>query len=321
VLGAVYEQDFLDCSYGFRPGRSAHHLLQDFWSTATRWAGGRVIEVDIQKYFDSISHARLMDILRQRVVDGVLVRLIGKWIHAGVLERGTLMRSQSGTPQGGVISPLLANIFLHTVLDEWFEGEVKPRLGGKGWLFRYADDAIFLFDNDADAECVLEVLPKRFERFGLALHPEKTKSVVFRRPDWLASGAPETFDFLGFTHFWAKSRTGKWLVYRKTAKDRFRRTVSRIEAYCKRWRHAPLAEQRRTLERMLNGHYAYFGITNNAAALKRVRYVAERAWCKWLNRRSQRARMTWERFARLEKRYPLPPIRIVHSYAARPAKP
>jgi RNA-directed DNA polymerase len=321
VLEAVYEQDFLDCSYGFRPGRSAHQLLQDFWLAATRWAGGWVIEIDIKKYFDSIPHTRLMEILRQRVVDGVLVRLIGRWIHAGVLERGVITRPQSGTPQGGVISPLLANIFLHTVLDEWFEREVKPKLAGKGRLFRYADDAVFLFNDERDATRVLDVLSKRFERFELALHPEKTRNVVFRRPDWLASGSPQTFDFLGFTHYWAKSRTGKWLVHRKTAKDRFRRTVSNIEAYCKRWRHLPLAMQQRTLARMLNGHYAYFGITNNAVALVRIHTEAERAWRKWLNRRSQRARMNWERFKRVKERYPLPRARVVHSFAARPAKP
>jgi RNA-directed DNA polymerase len=320
VLEAVYEQDFLDCSYGFRPGRSAHQLLQDFWSMATRIAGGWVIEIDIQKYFDSIPHAKLVEILRQRVVDGVLLRLIGRWIHAGVLERGAISRPQSGTPQGGVISPLLANIFLHTVLDEWFDREVRPRLFENGRLFRYADDAVLLFESKADAQRVLAVLSKRFERFGLALHPEKTRSVVFRRPDRLKAG-PQTFDFLGFTHFWGKSRTGKWLVRRRTAKDRFRRTVSKIETYCKRWRHAPLAMQQRTLSRMLMGHYAYFGITNNAAALVRIHNEAERAWRKWLDRRSQRARMDWQRFKRVKERYPLPRARGVRSSIRRPANP
>ena len=306
VLEAVYEQDFLECSYGFRPRRSAHSLLQDFWLMATRIAGGWVIEIDIQKYFDSIPHERLTEILRQRVVDGVMLRLIGRWIHAGVLERGVVTTSRSGTPQGGVISPLLANIFLHTVLDTWFEREVKPRIVGKGRLFRYADDAIFLFDNEADARRVLNVLSKRFEKYGLALHPEKTRSVVFRRPDYLKSGAPETFTFLGFTHFWGKSRSGKWLVHRNTAKDRTQRAVTKMATYCKRWRHAPLATQQRALGRMLTGHYAYFGLPNNADALWHLHTEAERVWRKWLNRRSQRARMTWDRFTKLKERYPLP---------------
>jgi RNA-directed DNA polymerase len=306
VLEAVYEQDFLDCSYGFRPGRSAHKLLQDFWLMATRIAGGWVIEIDIQKYFDSIPHERLTEILRQRVVDGVLLRLIGRWIHAGVLERGAVTTSRSGTPQGGVISPLLANIFLHTVLDTWFDREVKPRLVGKGRLFRYADDAVFIFDNEGDAKRVLDVLSKRFERFGLALHPEKTRSIVFRRPDYLIDGMPQTFDFLGFTHFWAHSRTGKWLVHRKTAKDRSQRAVTKMATYCERWRHAPLATQHRALTRMLTGHYAYFGLTNNTHALWRVRGETANAWRKWLDRRSQRARMSWRRFEQLLERYPLP---------------
>jgi RNA-directed DNA polymerase len=315
VLEAVYEQDFHDSSYGFRPNRSAHQLLQDFWLASTRIAGGWVIEIDIRKYFDSIPHGRLMEILRQRVVDGVLLRLIGKWIHAGVLERGELIKPQAGTPQGGVISPLLANIFLHTVLDSWFEREVKPRLVGRSRLFRYADDAVLLFERKADADRVLAILSKRFERFGLELHPVKTKLVGFRRPDRLKSGRPETFDLLGFTHFWAKSRTGKWLVHRRTAKDRFRKAASKIEAYCKRWRHASLAAQQRALTRMLMGHYAYFGITNNVQALVCLHRETERVWRKWLNRRSQRARMDWDRFKRVRERYPLPSPRVVHSYS------
>jgi RNA-directed DNA polymerase len=314
ILEAVYEQDFYDCSYGFRPARSAHHLLQDFWWASTRIAGGWVIEIDIQKYFDSIPHERLTEILRQRVVDGVLLRLIGKWIHAGVLERGVFTKSRAGTPQGGVISPLLANIFLHTVLDEWFDEVVKPRLDGRGWLFRYADDAVLLFNNEQDANRVLAALSKRFERFGLVLHPEKTRQVCFRRPDMIMSERPGTFDLLGFTHFWSKSRSGKWLVHRRTAKDRFRRTLHRIETYCKARRHDPIGVQQRMLARMLNGHYAYFGITNNVSCLIRLRDEAQRAWRKWLNRRSQNARMDWEHFARVKRRYPLPRARVVHSF-------
>ena len=168
---------------------------------------------------------------------------------------------------------------------------------------------------------MLAVLPKRFERFGLGLHPDKTRSVIFRRPDYLESGKPQTLDFLGFTHFWAKSRTGKWLVYRRTAKDRFRRAVSNIEAYCKRCRHEPLAMQHRALGRMLTGHYAYFGITNNARSLVRLHTEAARVWRKWLNRRSQRARMNWKRFARVTERYLLPSPRIANPYSRSTSEP
>jgi RNA-directed DNA polymerase len=311
VLEAVYEQDFLDCSYGFRPNLSAHLMLHDVWKVSTRIAGGWIIELDIEKYFDSIPHERLMEILRQRVVDGVLLRLIGKWIHAGVLERGVFKSTRKGTPQGGVISPLLANIFLHAVLDEWFYREVKPRLVGRGWLFRYADDAVLLFDHEEDAERALDVLPKRFERFELALHPEKTRKVVFRRPDYLRSGSTETFDLLGFTHYWARGRDPKkWIVFRKTAKDRLRRSISAIHAYCKQHRHLRVSKQRRDLERKLLGHYAYFGVTNNSRAMKSLHRQTERSWRKWLDRRSQHACMKWKRFTRLLERYPLPKPRV-----------
>src|SRR5882672_5725751 len=221
VLGAVYEQDFLVCSYGFRPGRSAHQLLEGLWNTTMKMGGGWVIEVDIRKYFDAIPHDQLREIIRQRVIDGVLIRLIGKWLNAGVLEDGELSAPESGTPQGGVISPLLANIFLHAVLDEWFEREVKPRLDSDAWLFRYADDAVIMFANEKDARRVYEVLPKRFAKYGLTLHPDKTRLIEFRRPgrgpkDSNPKG-PATFDLLGFTHFWSVSRSGWWVVKRKTA--------------------------------------------------------------------------------------------------------
>jgi group II intron reverse transcriptase/maturase len=314
VLEAVYEQDFLDCSYGFRPGRSAHQLLQDLWNTTMKMGGGWVIEIDIRKYFDTIPHDRLREVIRQRVIDGVLLRLIGKWLNAGVLEDGQISMPSSGTPQGGVISPLLANIFLHTVLDEWFEYEAKLRLDGQAWLFRYADDAVLVFANEKDARRVYEALPKRFGQHGLALHPDKTRLIEFRRPDRGSNDddpkGPRTFDLLGFTHFWGKSRAGKWVVKRKTARDRFRRTVARISAWCRQHRHDPLRAQRAALARKLTGHYGYFGIVGNFASLARLRDVITRVWCKWLRRRSQRNRLNWDRFATLLKRFPLPPTRL-----------
>ncbi len=312
ALEAVYEQDFLPCSYGFRRGRSAHQMLQDVWQTMRVMKGGWVIEIDIRKYFETIPHQCLVDILRRRVIDGVLLRLVGKWLNAGVFEEGSLSKPESGTPQGGVISPMLANIFLHVVLDEWFESEVKPRLNQDAELFRYADDAVIVFANEADARKVYEVLPKRFEKFGLALHPDKTRLTKFVRPD-RKDGDDDaekraTFDLLGFTHYWGKSfhYSGYWIVIRKTAKDRFQRALRNVVEWCKRHRHESIRKQQGTLARKLRGHFAYFGITNNATMLRRFRYEVIRAWKKWLSRRSQRARLTWAKVTKLLKRYPLP---------------
>jgi len=323
VLQAVYEQDFLDCSYGFRPKRSAHDLLEALWVKTTTMAGGWLIEIDIRKYFETIPHRHLTDAIRRRVVDGTLLRLIGKWLNAGVLEGGELSRSDEGTPQGGVISPLLANIYLHVVLDEWFEREVKPRLEGQAHLFRYADDAVLLFERESDARRVFEVLPKRFEKHGLTLHPDKTRLIEFRRPDRQARESKEivseTFDLLGFTHFWKKT-WNKWSLKRKTAKDRSRRALTRIVDWCKQHRHSTVSLQHHVLGQKLRGHFGYFGISGNSDALVRFRHRVRQAWCKWLNRRSQRKR-NWDQLANLMARFPLPPPRIVPVRAPRLANP
>jgi group II intron reverse transcriptase/maturase len=312
VLEAVYEQEFLDCSYGFRPARSAHQAIDALHRQATVMAGGWAIEVDIRKYFDTIDHRRLQEILRQRVRDGVIVRLVGKWLNAGVMQDGELQRSGAGTPQGGVISPLLANIYLHTVLDMWFEREVRPRLRGRSLLTRYADDAVLLFEYEDDARRVMEVLPKRFERYGLTLHPDKTRLVRFKRPDRVdrdddagGGNAPGSFDFLGFTAHWGKSLDGKWVVKTRTAKDRFRRALVSIAQWCKRNRHAPLEMQQQALSAKLRGHYGYYRRIGNSERLWALLREAKRLWWRWLSRRSQRARLPWTAMDRLLKRYPL----------------
>ena len=317
VLEAVYEQDFMECSYGFRPGRSAHDALERLWKQTMMVDGGWILEVDVRKYFDTLDHGRLQEIIRQRVQDGVLLRLIGKWLNAGVMEDGALSYPNSGTPQGGVISPLLANIYLHEVLDKWFEETVKPKLEGSGSLIRYADDLVIVFSSEKDARRVQEVLPKRFEKYGLTLHPEKTRLVEFRKPskrppsgDDDESGGGRTFDFLGFTHHWAKSRKGNWVVKKRTAKDRLRRALMNVNQWCRSNRHRPIAEQHRILAAKLRGHFGYFGITGNSRAVSSFAFRAVRIWRKWLNRRSQKARMTWERFGRLMQRYPLPLARL-----------
>jgi len=317
LLEAVYEQDFMDCSYGFRPGRSAHQALEAIRQGTMGRGGGWVIEVDIRRYFDTLDHAHVREILRQRVRDGVVLRLIGKWLNAGILEEGELTYPEAGTPQGGVISPLLANVYLHHVLDEWWARDVLPRMSGKAFLVRYADDLVMGFEHKQDAERVMEVLPKRFARYGLELHPEKTRMLDFQAPDKKGrdrdAGRPGTFDFLGFTHYWGRSMKGNWAVKRKTAAKRFSRILKRTNQWLRKVRHEPVAWQHERLSKALAGHYSYFGITGNANALRRLRDKVEQLWQKWLNRRSWRARMPWERFRLLLGRYPLPPARVVHS--------
>jgi RNA-directed DNA polymerase len=317
VLEAIYEQEFHDFSYGFRPGRSAHQACEALQNATVKMAGGWVLEVDIRKFFDTLDHERLREILNRRVRDGVILRLIGKWLNAGVMEGMTLSHPEAGTPQGGVISPLLANIYLHEVLDEWFVRDVQPRLSGRAVLVRYADDFVFVFAQKEDAERVLDVLPKRFGKYGLALHPDKTRLVPFRRPDRNDDGGddgPGTFDLLGFTHHWGLSRNGKWIVKKRTAKDRFSRTLRRIADWCRQHRHDDLEAQHRALVQKLRGHYAYFGVTSNGAALGRLWYETTKAWRKWLSRRSQMGFVTWSRMLGLLERYPLPAPRIVHRY-------
>ena len=317
VLEAVYEQDFLDCSYGFRPGRGAHGALQALWEATMSMGGGWVLEADIESFFDSVDRTKLREVLNQRVRDGVLIRLIGKWLNAGVMEAGSVYHPESGTPQGGVISPLLANIYLHDALDVWFERDVKPRLRGRAVLIRYADDFVIVFDTEGDARRVAEVLPKRFAKYGLRLHPEKTRLIEFKRPGTDSSdddgAGPGSFDLLGFTHFWGRSRKRNWVVQRKTAKDRFGRTLQRISVWCSRNRHLPITEQHRRLTMKLRGHDAYFGITGNARALQALRHHTRRIWHKWLRRRSWKSRLNWERMRQLLQVFPLPPARVVHS--------
>lgn len=317
VLEAVYEQDFLDCSYGFRPGRSAHQAIRKLWQGLTAMGGGWVLEADIEGFYDNLDRGQLRGFLDQRVRDGVLRRAIDKWLKAGVMEEGTLSHPTAGTPQGGVISPLLSNIYLHEVLDVWFETAVKPRLQGEAFLIRFADDFVLVFQLEKDARRVLEVLPKRFARYGLRLHPDKTRLVRFERPRRKAetgqaqpNEGPRSFDLLGFTHYWDQSRRGQWMVKRKTASDRITRFLRRLNEWCRRNRHAPLAWQHAQLLSKLRGHYGYYGITGNSKSLSSLHHWAKRTWRKWLSRRSRDANLTWKRFNLLLKRYPLPNPRI-----------
>lgn len=329
LLESIYEQDFLDCSYGFRPGRSAHDALKSFRDQTMncRPLGGWVLEVDIRKFFDNLDHSHLRQFLRHRVRDGVLLRLIDKWLKAGVMEDGNVSYPDSGSPQGGVISPLISNVFLHYVLDLWFENEVKPRLAGHAFLIRFADDFVIGFRDERDAHRVMEVIPKRLGKYGLTVHPTKTKLVPFCPPSLRGkdrSGTddrPGTFDFLGFTHYWALSLKGYWVVKLKTAKDRFSRAVKSIDRWCYYHRHLPIREQQQQLNQKLRGHYAYYGVTGNSAALSRFLNEVKCCWRKWLSRRNRLRTMTWEKFCAIQRRYPLAPARAVRSEFRRAAKP
>jgi group II intron reverse transcriptase/maturase len=314
VLNAIYEQDFLSCSYGFRLRRSAHQALQALWESSMSVGGGWVLEIDIRHFFDSVDHGQLRAILDQRVCDGVIRRMIDKWLKAGVQHGGALSYPDDGTPQGGVVSPLLANVYLHEVLDVWFEQEVRPRLDGSASLIRYADDAVMIFARESDARRVMAVLAKRFAKYGLTLHPEKTRLIDFRCPVGNDAG-PRSFDFLGFKHFWGRSRKGNRVVQRKTASTRFSRALRRVVEWCRLNRHRAIDDQHRALVRKLSGHYNYFGITGNFRSLRSFRNEVRRAWRKWLDRRAGRSHMGWDRYALLLQRYPLPNPRIVHSFA------
>ena len=320
VLETIYEQDFLDCSYGFRPGRSAHQALQAVWQQVMDMGRCWVVEVDIQKFFDTLDHAHLRELLKQRVQDGVLLRLIGKWLNAGVLEEGNVTFPETGTPQGGVISPLLANVYLHYVLDVWFAREVQPLLKGRSFLVRYADDFVMGFACEEDARRVLAVLPKRFGKYGLTLHPDKTRLVPFGRPRSATTrtvtpegSSPGTFDLLGFTHYWGRSYKGFWVVKRRTSQGRLSRALRTIAQWCRLHRHDSMEEQHRTLSQKLRGHYAYYGITGNGDAIQRFRYEVGRIWRKWLSRRRRCGFLSWDTFNRILKRYALPAALVVHS--------
>jgi len=318
VLAEVYEQDFLDCSYGFRPGRSAHQALQALRAACMdgklRW----VLDVDVRKYFDTIPHAHLRELLDRRVTDGVIRRMIDKWLKAGVLEEGRLERTTTGTPQGGVISPLLANVYLHYVLDDWYESTVRTHLRGRSTLVRFADDFVMAFERKDDAERVLAVLGQRFERYGLEIHPGKTRFVDFRpsRPEAGDGSGTDgtTFDFLGFTHLWGKSRRGYDVIRQVTAKSRLSRALSAVNDWCRQHRHESIPDQHTHLCAMARGHYGYYGMSGNISRLRRYGHQLVRTWKRWLARRGAPGDFCWSRMNALLQQRPPPKARIIHRY-------
>lgn len=312
LLEAVYEQDFYDFSYGFRAGRSPHQALTELREQCFLKNGGWIIDADIQGFFDNLGHSEMKEIIELRVNDGGILRFIGKWLKAGVVEGETLSYPEKGAPQGGVISPTLSNIFLHHVLDGWYEGEVKPRLKGGSFLIRYADDFVIGCEREKDVLRLMEVLTKRFERFGLSIHPEKTKLVPFRKPprSQRSGKGKGTFDFLGFTHFWSRSRKGNWVVKRKTARKRQSRAMKRAWRWCRDHRHEPMREQHRTLTQKLKGHYQYYGIIGNYRMIWQLYRYVDEAWKYWLSRRSRKGKIDWEQQRMFRLMYPLPRPKI-----------
>jgi group II intron reverse transcriptase/maturase len=318
IRNAIYEQDFLDCSYGFRPGRGQHQALDEVGRVIGTRPTGWVLEIDVTAYFDTIVREHLMEMIEKRVRDGSVLRLIRKWIQVGVIDEGRWLVSETGTGQGQTISPLLANIYLHFVLDEWFENEVKPRLKGAAYEIRFADDAVLCFQYKEDAEKVMEVLPKRFAKYGLTIHPEKTRLLEFGRyaeENTKRQGKkPATFDFLGFTHVCARSRRGKFTVQVRTMKKRFRRSLKAIAEWCQENRHLPVGEQQKTLNAKLRGHYQYYGRPTNYQSIWRFSQEVRHIWRKWLSRRTRAKEMTVETFVGLLRAHPLLPPRILHSW-------
>ena len=312
TLEPIYEELFYDCSFGFRRRRTAHQACSAIAKISMRYHGGYVVEADIKSFFDTLSQAHLRDFLSQRIADGVIRKLIDKWLRAGILEEGQLYRPDEGSIQGGVISPLLSNIYLHYVLDEWFHKTVKQHLSAPAELVRFADDFVIICKRKEDADKVMRVLPKRFEKFNLTLHPDKTRIIPFTKPWRHLRKADRKFtaswNFLGFTFYWGLSRKGKWIVRLKTAKDRFSRGLKRVNIWCKYQRHKRVDHQYRILMRKIRGHQAYFRVRGNTDRANAFQYEALKIWRKWLNRRSWKGVLLLEQFCWMLKRLePLAP--------------
>lgn len=306
LLEAVYEPLFSATSFGFRPKRSAHDAIRTLNQAAYEGRMNWILEADIQAFFDSVNRKALMEMIRLRVADGSLRRLIGKCLHVGILDGAEYSEPEEGTVQGSTLSPLLGNIYLHYALDQWFEREVQPRLGGKALLVRFADDFVIGFEREEDARRVMEVLGKRLGRYGLTLHPDKTRLVSFERPRTAEGKGPGTFDFVGFTFYWGRSQRGYRVPRVKTRKASLRRHIKTVAEWCRSHRHLPVKEQHAALTRRINGHFNYFGVNGNIHSLYAVNHWVRRAWKKWLRRRGDRGRLTWKRMDDLLRDHPLP---------------
>jgi group II intron reverse transcriptase/maturase len=318
VLNAIYEQDFLGFSYGFRSGRNPHNALDALYVAVQRRKVGWVLDADIRGFFDAIDRGWLLKFIEHRVADQRIGRLIGKWLNAGVLEDGVRTWSETGTVQGGSISPLLANVYLHYVFDLWVQQWRTKHAHGDVIVVRYADDFIVGFQHRAEAEAFLAALRERLGKFGLQLHPDKTRLIEFgrlaaARRRQKGQGKPETFAFLGFTHICGTTRDGRFTVLRQTLRQRLAAKVAAIKAELKRRMHEPVQEVGQWLRSVLQGHYRYYGVPMNTPALVCFRRAVGWLWQRVLSSRSQNGYVTWERMTRLIRRY-LPPARVQHPY-------
>jgi len=318
VLNAIYEEDFLGFSYGFRPGRSQHDCLDALAAGICRMKVNWILDADIRSFFDSVSHQWLNRFLKHRIGDPRVIHLIGKWLKAGVMEDGVVKPTEVGTPQGAVASPLLANIYLHYVFDLWANRWRKHHAQGHVIIVRYADDIVVGFEHEAEAERFLMDLRQRMEQFALSLHPEKTRLIEFGR---LAArnrarrglGKPETFNFLGFTHISGRSRKGGFQLKRKTRRDRLRAKLREIKEALRRRMHDSIPEQGKWLAQVVRGYFNYHAVPTNASSLSAFRYYVTDLWRRSLKRRSQKDRTTWARITRLAEDY-LPAARILHPW-------
>lgn len=320
VLNAIYEVDFVGFSYGFRPGRSPHQALDalafGIWKKWVNW----IFDADLQSFFDTLRHDWLVQFLEYRIADRRVIRLIQKWLNAGVLEDGKRTLSEIGTVQGGSISPLLANIYLHYAFDLWAQQWRTKQAHGDVLVVRFADDFVVGFQHRKEAERFWKELAERLAEFGLKLHPEKTRLIEFGRfamqnARARGQGKPETFNFLGFTHCCGQTRKGQFTVIRKTMRQRMLKKLKAISEELKRRRHEPIPDQGRYVHAVVQGHVNYFGVPFNSPALHAFRHQVIRRWHQWLNRRSQRASVTWERMKRYTARW-VPPAIVVHPYPA-----
>jgi RNA-directed DNA polymerase len=315
ILTAIYEEDFLECSYGFRPGRSCHDALKELNHIIESRKIRYIVDADIKGFFDHVNHEWLMKFIGQRIADPNIHRLIARFLKAGIMEDGVRQDMVEGTPQGGNISPILANVYLHYVLDLWFEKIVKKWCRGEAYLIRYCDDFVCCFEHEEEAKAFYQALRGRLKKFGLKIAEEKTRIIKFGRKaadehKRDGNGKAETFDFLGFTHYCGKSRRGYFRVKRKTSRKKYKASLLRCKEWIKRNRHESVKELMKALRVKLNGYYRYYGITDNSEAINRFAYEVNKMLYKWLNKRSQRKSFEWSKFEKLIKKYPLPQPRI-----------
>jgi group II intron reverse transcriptase/maturase len=294
VIEPIYEEDFKPFSYGFRPGRSQHQAINYMFKKVSFEKMHYIIDADLKNYFGSINHGILREFLDKRVKDGVIRRMIDKWLKAGIMESGNISYSEEGTPQGSIISPILSNIYLHYVLDEWYSEQIQPLLKGKSFIIRWADDFILGFTDKSDAESVMKVLPKRFAKYGLTLHPGKTRLIDLNSK---RSGTGRSFDFLGFTHYLGKSRKGHKVLKRKTSSIRLTKAILKTSSFIKLNRHMKLRDLITAVNVKLRGHYSYYGITFNYRGIHCFYLQVKRSLHKWLNRKGGLCKWNWETYS------------------------